>query len=154
MKITTKGIETHRVCEVYADEFSSVEKELIQRVIYARRDIRQFRSAPIAADVLTRILEAAHAAPLVGFMQPWNFILVQSPEIRRQIKESFNTVNAQEKSKLDGTPRGELYSSLKLEGILEAPLNIAVTCDHSRNESFVLGRAPMPQTAPYSVCLA
>jgi nicotinate-nucleotide--dimethylbenzimidazole phosphoribosyltransferase len=154
MKITTKGIEKHRVCEVYADEFSSVEKELIQRVIHARRDIRQFRSAPISADVLSRILEAAHAAPSVGFMQPWNFILVQSPEIRRQIKESFNTVSAQEKSKLDGTARGELYSSLKLEGILEAPLNIAVTCDHSRNESFVLGRAPMPQTAPYSVCLA
>ncbi|MBV8377296.1 MAG: nicotinate-nucleotide--dimethylbenzimidazole phosphoribosyltransferase, partial [Verrucomicrobia bacterium] len=149
-----KAEEAHTACEVLADEFSSVEKELIQRVIHARRDIRQFRSAPIPADVLLRILEAAHAAPSVGFMQPWNFILVESRETRRKIKESFVTINAQEKSVLHGTARDELYSSLKLEGILEAPLNIAVTCDHSRNESFVLGRAPMPQTAPYSVCLA
>ncbi|MBV8071775.1 MAG: nicotinate-nucleotide--dimethylbenzimidazole phosphoribosyltransferase [Acidobacteriaceae bacterium] len=149
-----KAEEAHTACEVLADEFSSVEKELIQRVIHARRDIRQFRSAPIPADVLLRILEAAHAAPSVGFMQPWNFILVESRETRRKIKESFVTINAKEKSVLHGTARDELYSSLKLEGILEAPLNIAVTCDHSRNEPFVLGRAPMPQTAPYSVCLA
>ncbi len=154
MKINTQEFEPRRGCEVHADEFSGVEQDLIQRVIHARRDIRQFRSTPIPADILVRILEAAHAAPSVGFMQPWNFILVESQETRREIKESFNTVNAQEESKLDGTARGELYSSLKLEGILESPLNIAVTCDHSRNESFVLGRAPMPQTAPYSVCLA
>lgn len=140
--------------ETYPDEFSAAEKELIRRVIHARRDIRQFRPDPVPADVLARILEAAHAAPSVGFMQPWNFILVESLEIRRRIKESFNTVNSGEKEKLDGTARGALYNSLKLEGILESPLNIAVTCDHSRSESFILGKAPMPQTAPYSVCLA
>jgi 5,6-dimethylbenzimidazole synthase len=80
--------------------------------------------------------------------------LIESAEIRGQIKESYEAVNSREKEKLDGTPRGSLYNSLKLEGILESPLNIAVTCDHARNGSFVLGRAPMPQTAPYSVCLA
>ena len=99
-------------------------------------------------------LEAAHAAPSVGFMQPWNFILIESVEIRGRIKESFDAVNSQEKLKLEGTSRSGLYNSLKLEGILEAPLNIAVTCDHTRNGAYVLGRGPMPQTAPYSVCLA
>jgi len=140
--------------EIHAHEFSSAEKELVRRLIHARRDIRQFRSDSIPADVLWRILEAAHAAPSVGFMQPWNFILIESAQIRRQIKESFDAVNSNEKLKLDGTPRSRLYNSLKLEGILESPLNIAVTCDHARNGSYVLGRAPMPQTAPYSVCLA
>jgi hypothetical protein len=65
MKINTEETETRPACEVHADEFSSVEKELIQRVIHARRDIRQFKPAPIPADVLLRILEAAHAAPSV-----------------------------------------------------------------------------------------
>src|ERR1700741_3112754 len=137
-----------------AKEFSSVEQDVIHRVILARRDIRQFRPHPISAAAIGRILEAAHAAPSVGLMQPWNFILIDSLDIRQQIKSSFAAVNAREQSKLEGDPRAELYSSLKLEGILEAPLNIAVTCDHSRGGTFVLGRAPMPRTAAYSVCLA
>ena len=135
-------------------EFSSVEQDAIHRLILARRDIRHFRADRISEKAIWRILAAAHAAPSVGLMQPWNFILIDSPEIRREIKSSFETVNVNERTKLEGDARSGLYNSLKLEGILEAPLNIAVTCDHSRGGSFVLGRAPMPQTAPYSVCLA
>lgn len=136
-------------------EFSSAECELIQRVIHARRDIRKFKADPIPQDVLLRILTAAHAAPSVGFMQPWNFILIDSLAIRTRIKESFDGVNSQEVAKFEAQGRGDLYKSLKLEGILESPLNIAVTCDYSRYApGSVLGRDPMPQTAPYSVCLA
>ena len=104
--------------------------------------------------MLARILGAAHAAPSVGLMQPWDFIVVRSKETRAQIRESFAQTNSGEEAKLAGTDRAQLYGSLKLEGILEAPVNIAVTCDRTRAGSFVLGRAPMPQTAPYSVCLA
>ena len=136
------------------DKFSTADRDLIQRVIHARRDIRHFASTPIPDGILSRILGAAHAAPSVGLMQPWDFILVSSPDTRRRIRESFVGVNADEKTKLDDAERAQLYSSLKLEGILEAPLNIAVTCDHSRGGPFVLGRAPMPQTAAFSVCLA
>src|ERR1700757_1322645 len=137
-----------------AKEFSSVEQDVIHRLILARRDIRQFRPDPISEGAIGRILEAAHAAPSVGLMQPWNFILIDSLDIRRKIKASFEAVNSKEKSKLEGDARSGLYKSLKLEGILEAPLNIAVTCDHSRGGSFVLGHAPMRQTSLYSVCLA
>jgi nicotinate-nucleotide--dimethylbenzimidazole phosphoribosyltransferase len=137
-----------------AEEFSNLDQDVIHRLILARRDIRQFRSEPISENALFRILGAAHAAPSVGLMQPWNFILIDSLEVRQRIKGSFAAVNAREQSKLEGDPRSELYGSLKLEGILEAPLNIAVTCDHSRGGPFVLGRAPMPRTAAYSVCLA
>jgi len=136
------------------EEFSNLDQDVIHRLILARRDIRRFRSEPVSENALVRILGAAHAAPSVGLMQPWNFIVIDSLEIRQQIKSSFAAVNAREQSKLEGDPRAELYDSLKLEGILEAPLNIAVTCDHSRGGSFVLGRAPMPRTAAYSVCLA
>jgi nicotinate-nucleotide--dimethylbenzimidazole phosphoribosyltransferase len=136
------------------EEFSNLEQDIIHRLILARRDIRHFRPDPVSESVLFRILAAAHAAPSVGLMQPWNFILIDSLDIRSQIKSSFEAINTQERIKLEGDPRSELYSSLKLEGILEAPLNIAVTCDHSRSGPFVLGRAPMPRTAAYSVCLA
>ncbi|HSH38672.1 MAG TPA: 5,6-dimethylbenzimidazole synthase, partial [Chthoniobacterales bacterium] len=136
------------------DSFSTAERDVIQRLIRARRDIRHFSSTPVADAALTRILGAAHAAPSVGLMQPWNFILVNSPETRLRIRDSFANTNASEKAKLDGTDREQLYGSLKLEGIFEAPVNIAVTCDHSRGGPFVLGRAPMPQTATFSVCLA
>jgi 5,6-dimethylbenzimidazole synthase len=127
---------------------------VIQRVMRARRDIRHFTSTPIPDGVLLRIFGAARAAPLAGLMQPWDFILVNSPDTRSRIRASFESVNAGEKAKLGGTERGQLYSSLKLEGILEAPVNIAVTCDHSRGGPCVLGRAPMPQTATFGVCLA
>src|SRR6201986_704056 len=137
-----------------SEEFSNLDQDVIHRLILARRDIRRFRSEPVSENALVRILGAAHAAPSVGLMQPWNFIVIDSLDIRQQIKSSFAEVNAREQSKLEGDPRAELYSSLKLEGILEAPLNIAVTCDHSRGGSFVLGRGPMPRTAAYSVCLA
>src|ERR1700758_203194 len=136
------------------EEFSNLDQDVIHRLILARRDIRQFRSEPVSEDALFRILGAAHAAPSVGLSQPWNFIVIDSLDIRQQIKSSFAAVNAREQSKLEADSRRDLYGSLKLEGILEAPLNIAVTCDHSRGGSFVLGHAPMRQTALYSVCLA
>ena len=135
-------------------DFNSQERASFYRLIGARRDVRQFRSDPIPSDVLQRVLNAAHAAPSVGLMQPWNFLVIQSMEIRQQIKDSFVSVNEEEKAKLAGTTRDELYRSLKLEGVLESPLNIAVTCDPRRSGPFILGNAPWPETGTYSVCLA
>jgi len=135
-------------------DFNSQERASFYRLIGARRDVRHFRPDPVPADVLQRVLEAAHAAPSVGMMQPWNFLVIQSTEIRQQIKDSFASVNEEEKAKLAGTGRDALYRSLKLEGILEAPLNIAVTCDPRRSGPFILGNAPWPETGAYSVCLA
>jgi 5,6-dimethylbenzimidazole synthase len=120
----------------------------------SRRDIRQFVSTPIPAAVLRRILEMAQYAPSVGFMQPWNFILVSSLEIRRQVKQQFDQRNQREQEQIGSQERRELYRGLKLEGILEAPLNLAVTCDRRRDAPFVLGRAPLPQSDLFSTCLA
>ena len=134
--------------------FSETEREALYKVMRSRRDIRQFTSQPIPEDVLRRILEMAHLAPSVGFMQPWNFILISSVEIRRQVKALFEEANARELARIEDPGRRDLYPRLKLEGILEPPLNIAVTCDGRRDAPFVLGRAPMPQTDVFSTCLA
>ena len=138
-----------------SESFSAQECEVVQRVIRARRDIRHFDSTQaIPAAVLWNILEAAHYAPSVGFMQPWNFILIRSLETRRKVRSLFEEANQTELARLTESARKELYSQLKLEGILESDLNIAVTCDRRRDAPFVLGRAPMPETDLYSTCLA
>ncbi|SEN72381.1 5,6-dimethylbenzimidazole synthase [Lihuaxuella thermophila] len=137
-----------------SDTFSKAEQEVVYRVIRARRDIRHFSGQSVPEDALIRILEAAHHAPSVGFMQPWNFIMVSSREIRQKIKDSFEEMNADQLRKLSKDERKELYSRLKLEGIMEAPVNMAVTCDRNRDAPFVLGRGPMPETDLFSTCLA
>jgi 5,6-dimethylbenzimidazole synthase len=134
--------------------FSPPDRDALQRIIAARRDVRHFLGTPVPAEVLRRILEMAHLAPSVGFMQPWNFILITSLDVRRQVKACFEEQNREQLDLLPPGERQELYRQLKLEGILEAPLNLAVTCDRGRDAPFVLGRGPMPETDLYSTCLA
>jgi len=134
--------------------FSERDREALYRVMHFRRDIRHFSSDPLSFDTLLRILEAAHHAPSVGFMQPWNFILITSLVIRKKVKALFQKTNSEELKRLKNLNRKNLYGSLKLEGILESPLNIAVTCDQNRDFPFVLGRRPMPETDLFSTCLA
>lgn len=122
------------------DEFEGLLKEGVYRAIYARRDIRsQFRSDPIPEAVLARILHAAHHAPSVGFMQPWNFILIRDRKIREEIHAAFQRANA-EATLMFAEKQQEKYKSFKLEGILEAPLNICVTRDRERFGPVVIGR--------------
>lgn len=125
----------------------------LYEAIYSRRDVRRFLTEPIADDVLTRILDAAHHAGSVGFMQPWNFIVVRSQEVRQQVHDQFTRANARAAANYTGERR-ELYDSLKLAGILEAPINLAVTCDRSRQGPAVLGRNSMPEMDLYSTCCA
>ncbi|MGA8943528.1 MAG: 5,6-dimethylbenzimidazole synthase [Thermoactinomyces sp.] len=137
-----------------SDTFSKTEQEVIYRVIRARRDIRHFQRSPVPGDALSRILEAAHFAPSVGFMQPWNFIFVNSMALRQEIKNQFLETNKEQLEQISEPERQKLYRDLKLEGIMEAPVNLAVTCDRNRDAPFVLGRGPMPETDLYSTCLA
>jgi 5,6-dimethylbenzimidazole synthase len=134
--------------------FSQEDRETLYRVIEARRDVRHFLPTPVPPDVLRRILGAAHHAPSVGFMQPWNFILIASEATRRQVRACFLEQNREQLEQVPGPERKELYRRLKLEGILEAPLNVAVTCDRGRDAPFVLGRAPLPEADLFSTCLA
>ena len=133
--------------------FAPSEREAVYKAIFARRDVRRFLSTPIPAEAIDRILLAAHHAPSVGFMQPWNFIVIRDPATKKSIKQAFLAARAQEAEQF-ADARKELYLSLKLEGIEEAPLNICVTCDPTRHGPAVLGRSFKPQTDIYSTCCA
>ena len=136
------------------EEFSEVEKAGFYKAIYSRRDVRShFTSDPIDDKVLTQILNAAHHAPSVGFSQPWNFILIKDSKTKKKIKESFEIEHKYASEKLTDTKKSE-YLSLKLEGILESPVNICITYDPTKFGPFVIGRTSIPETGIYSVCCA
>jgi 5,6-dimethylbenzimidazole synthase len=135
------------------DVFTGAERDALYKAIFSRRDVRgQFLPDPIPEDVLRRILLAAHHAPSVGFMQPWNFLVITDPAVKARIHADFAAANEEAASQFDGERRA-LYSRLKLEGIREAPVNLLVTCDRERAGPVVLGRTHMPTMDLYScVC--
>ena len=135
-------------------EFTEAEKKAVYKAIYLRRDVREhFLPRTIPDAVLRRLLDAAHHAGSVGFMQPWSFVVIRSEEVRQRVKNLFEQANKEAAQVFEGERR-ELYSRLKLEGILEAPVNICVTCDPTRNGPHVLGRHTIRETDVYSTCCA
>ncbi len=137
-----------------AGPFSDAERAAVYRAIFQRRDVRgQFLPDPIGDDVLARLLQAAHAAPSVGLMQPWNFILIRSPEVRAEIRAAFAQANDEARAMFPAE-RQALYSELKLEGITESPLNLCITCDRARGGAVVLGRTHDRDTDLYSTVCA
>lgn len=134
--------------------FSQAECDAVYRAVFERRDVRRdFLPTPIPSEVLNRLLLASHSAGSVGFMQPWDFVVVQNPETKRAVKQLFNQANADASKNYQGK-RAQLYRRLKLEGIEEAPLNICVTCTRQRGGPHVLGRATVRDTDLYSTCCA
>src|SRR5947208_1878277 len=117
----------------------------VYEAIYSRRDVRDFRPEPVPDDVLRRLLRAAHHAGSVGFMQPWNFLVIRDRDVRARVHEVFARENDRAAGRFAGE-RGELYRTLKLQGILDAPLNLAVTCDRQRRGPTVLGRNTVRDT--------
>jgi 5,6-dimethylbenzimidazole synthase len=137
-----------------SEEFTDEEKKGLYKAIYSRRDVRShFTSRSIKDDVLSRILNAAHHAPSVGFSQPWNFILIKDITTKKKIKDSFEE-EKNRSSKLVEEPKRTKYLSFKLEGILESPINLCVTYDPSKFGPFVIGRSSIPEAGLYSVCCA
>lgn len=134
-------------------KISQPEREALYKVIYNRRDVRgEFLPDPVPDEVLMRILQAAHHAPSVGFMQPWDFLVVRDPAIKRRIKEGFLTAHS-EAAEMFSEEKQEQYCSFKLEGIMEAPLGICITCDRKRTGDVVIGRTANPEMDLYSsVC--
>lgn len=134
-------------------EFDVQQKQGVYHAIYSRRDIRSFIKHPIEEEKLQRILKAAHHAPSVGFMQPWNFIVVSSDEMKKQLHDVV-AKEVQVAGSYFENERSLLYPKLKLEGILEAPVTICFTCNPIRDGEHVLGRNTIPETDAYSVACA
>ncbi|MCF6354959.1 MAG: 5,6-dimethylbenzimidazole synthase [Candidatus Polarisedimenticolaceae bacterium] len=134
-------------------EITSVERDGLYKTIFNRRDSRsEFLPDPVSDEVLKRILTAAHHAPSVGFMQPWDFIIVRDQAVRQQIKDAFEVAHNEAAEMFEGAQRAQ-YRSFKLEGIMEAPLGITITCDRKRTGQAVIGRTTNPEMDLYSsVC--
>ncbi|WP_042174957.1 nicotinate-nucleotide--dimethylbenzimidazole phosphoribosyltransferase [Streptomyces sp. NBRC 110035] len=137
-----------------APGYDDAERAAVQKVMRERRDIRNgFRDDPIPHEVLLRVLEAAHTAPSVGHSQPWDFVVIRSAETRRSMHE---LAERQRDAYAQSLPKGRAkqFKELKIEAILDTPVNIVVTADPTRGGRHTLGRHTQPQMAPYSSALA
>ena len=133
---------------------NEAERNALYKVIFSRRDVRKgFLPTPIPDDVLARILQAGHHAPSVGFMQPWDFVLVTEENTKKALKRGYESASIESAQQFSEDKREE-YKSFKLEGILEAPLGICVTCDRERNGPVVIGRTIKHEMDLYSTVCA
>ncbi|TPM35071.1 5,6-dimethylbenzimidazole synthase [Mesorhizobium sp. B2-3-4] len=136
------------------DGFDQKARDAVYRAMFTRRDVRShFTSEAIDDEVLARLLLAAHHAPSVGFMQPWNFIVIRDVARREKVRDLFLAAREQELPEMEAE-RQALYRKLKLEGISESALNICITCDRERSKGSPLGRWHNPEMDLYSTVCA
>ncbi len=117
-----------------------------------RRDVRRFRDQALPEGCLDRLLEAADGAPSVGLSQPWRFVTVDDPARRAVVRASFQVCNAA--ALASQGERAGTYARLKLAGLDEAPVHLAVCVDPDPAQGGGLGRATQPEMAAYSAVLA
>ncbi|MEO6298399.1 MAG: 5,6-dimethylbenzimidazole synthase [Paracoccaceae bacterium] len=115
-----------------------------------RRDVRRFRSDPVAPELLTRCLGAFALAPSVGLSEPWRVISVSGAAARAAAVANFEAANAAALAGYEDEKAG-LYARLKLSGMREAPVHLAVWCDEATAKGAGLGAQTMPETRAYSV---
>lgn len=118
-----------------------------------RRDVRRFRRDPIGRERIDALLELASHAPSVGLSQPWRFVHVDSPERRAAVVRSFTDANERALAGYSGEKQA-IYAALKLEGLKEAPVHLAVFSDDGTHSGSGLGQQTMPETLHYSVVAA
>src|SRR6185312_5665084 len=106
--------------------FEHAAREAVYRAIFTRRDVRSHFAPELLDDaVLARLLLAAHHAPSVGYMQPWNFIVIRDMARRERVRDLFLAAREQELPAI-AAERRALYRKLKLEGICESALNLCI----------------------------
>jgi 5,6-dimethylbenzimidazole synthase len=133
----------------FDDEFRVKLRELI----VWRRDVRRFRRDPLPPGTVERLLELAALAPSVGLSQPWRFVLVEEAARRAAVRANFERANASALAAYAGD-RAERYAKLKLAGLDEAPVQLAVFADRATAQGHGLGRRTMPEMAEYSAVMA
>ena len=134
-------------------EFDGNFRDQLTDLFRWRRDVRRFRSDPVADDVLDHLLQLASLAPSVGNSQPWRFVKVEDLARRKQVRGIFEEANADALGDYAGE-RAKLYAQLKLDGLDQAPVQLAVFVDKETDIGQGLGRKTMPETLQYSVVAA
>ena len=118
-----------------------------------RRDVRHFRSDPISDATIAELVRETALSPSVGYAQPWRFVRVETPQRRQAIVESFERANADALRGYSGEDAAK-YATLKLAGLRDAPVHLAVFCDEATTTGKGLGRATMPEMLAYSAANA
>lgn len=135
------------------NKFNLDDIETLEQIILSRRDVRgnRFIDSTVSEADLNKIIFAGVNAPSVGFSQPWEFVIIKDQKIRTQIKGSFLEENEKAKAQFS-TDKSDVYTQLKLEGITESALNIAVF--YKPSDHPVLGQTSMKEAGVYSVVCA
>jgi 5,6-dimethylbenzimidazole synthase len=128
------------------------QKQFIDLLLW-RRDVRRFRTDPIPKDDIDDLIKEACLAPSVGNCQPWRFVKVNDPKRRKLIRDSFERANDEALNDYHGE-RAKLYASLKLQGMDQAPVQLAVFADEETEAGMGLGRKTMPEMLDYSAVAA
>lgn len=133
--------------------FTQADVALLEEVLRLRRDVRgnRFIDTPVSPATVNKLIDAALYAPSVGYSQPWQFVIIRDENIKQDVYNSFLTVNHYS-SKLFSQQKQVDYKALKLEGIREAPVNIAVL--YKPSDTPVLGQSSMKDMGRFSVVCA
>jgi 5,6-dimethylbenzimidazole synthase len=123
----------------------------LANIIRLRRDIRgnNFTSQPIEQEVLEEIIEAGLHAPSVGYSQPWKFVIIEDDEVKEKVYKNFEKEYKKSKKYFEDRP---IYEKLKLEGIKEAPINMALF--YKKSDKKILGQTSQKKMGEYSVVCA
>lgn len=133
--------------------FDDLFRLQFERLLRWRRDVRHFRPDQLAESDIEALLSAAHHAPSVGNSQPWRIVRVETPALRSEVADHVDHCVHHAAERYEGAER-EHYLSLKLHGLREAPLQLAVFCDHATEDGGGLGRRTMAETLDWSVVMA
>ena len=144
-----RGDEVAEEAPIFDDAF----RDRLAKLFAWRRDVRRFKPDPVPSPLIEELLGLAALAPSVGNSQPWRFVSVDTPAAREAVIANFNACNATALASYEGE-RAALYASLKLSGLRDAPVHLAVFCDHATDAGFGLGRKTMPEALDYSVVAA
>ncbi len=130
-------------------EFDAAFREQLETLFVWRRDVRHFRTDPVAADLVEGLISQACLSPSVGNSQPWRFVLVEDAVRRREIRDNFVKANEAALGDYEGE-RAAAYAKLKLSGLDDAPTHLAVFVDKGTERGHGLGRQTMPEVLEYS----
>ena len=131
-------------------DFDARFREDLVRLFRWRRDVRHFRRDALSPGLLDELLDLANLAPSVGLSEPWRFVEVAGVAARQAVLENFRRCNADALASYQGED-AQRYAGLKLAGLQEAPVHLAVFSDESTPQGKGLGRRTMPETLRYSV---
>lgn len=134
-------------------QFSTNDQEVLEKIMMLRRDVRgnRFIDREVSNNDIEKILRAGSLAPSVGFSQPWEFVVIRNKSTKQAIADNFEQESNKARQLFDDQQR-DRYAKLKLEGILETPVNIAVFYRPSLEP--VLGQTSMLAMGEYSVVCA